>query len=339
MSGRFELPSISALLAFEAASRLGSITLAAEERETSHSAVSRHIRELEKTFGSTLFERQGRGVVLTRSGETYFVAVQSGLDTLHDASRKLRRSQVELTIGCTLETSALLLHPVFPQLKRALGEEVAARVVVCDKDLLPLLEPSGLDIVFTASNGLHPNPRAVPILREEIVPVASPAFAERFGAELARHPSTWYQLPRMNFGRQIPDWACWDTWFEAHGCAAPAAPVETFENYFNLLPATANGDGLAIAWNGFMSDHFETGRLVAVRDTWLATGLTMYAVPTRNSGNKDAARTCLKELPRLIRGLCTSSPVTARTGPLRTPPQPDARATVSGVSAAPRERP
>ena len=43
---RFELPSMSALLAFEATARLDSITLAAEERATSHSAISRHIRML-----------------------------------------------------------------------------------------------------------------------------------------------------------------------------------------------------------------------------------------------------------------------------------------------------
>ena len=44
---RFELPAMNTLLAFEATARLGSITLAAEERATSHSAISRHIRMLE----------------------------------------------------------------------------------------------------------------------------------------------------------------------------------------------------------------------------------------------------------------------------------------------------
>ena len=131
-------------------------------------------------------------------------------------------------------------------------------------------------------------------------------------------------MPRLNVGRKSPGWASWDTWFKAHGCGPPPAPVETFENYFNLLPAAANGDGLAIGWNGFMSDHFETGRLVAVRDAWLATGLTMYAVPTRNGGSKTASQTCLKELPHLIGGVCIPSPVAARADPSPMPPQPDA---------------
>ena len=303
---RFELPSMSALLAFEATARLGSITLAAEERTTSHSAISRHIRMLEKTLGAALFERRGRGVALTKSGETYFGAVQSGLDALHDAGQRMRSNRRSgLTIGCTLEMSVLVLNRVFLTLKRTLGDSIAVRIVVYDYDLLPLLLPSGIDIVFEGVVGPHPNPRAVPLLREEIVPVASSAFMERFGGVLAEHPSTWSDVPRLDVPRTAHGWATWDTWFQAHGCAAPPAPVETFENHFNLLPAVANGDGLGIGWNGFMSDYFETGRLVAAGNAWLATELTMYGVPTPNGSRKDASRACLNELPRLIRGLCT----------------------------------
>ena len=127
-SGRSELPATSTLLAFEAAARLGSITRAAEELATSHSAVSRHIRGLEKTFEVVLFERRGRGIALTTSGETHYWAVQTGLDALRDGARGLRDRRTGLTIGATLEISALLLHPVFPKLKRTLGEEVAGRI-------------------------------------------------------------------------------------------------------------------------------------------------------------------------------------------------------------------
>lgn len=42
----FDIPTTSALLAFEAVVRLDSISPAAEERHTSQSAISRHIRAL-----------------------------------------------------------------------------------------------------------------------------------------------------------------------------------------------------------------------------------------------------------------------------------------------------
>ena len=306
MSGRrYEIPSMGALTAFEATARLGSITRAAEERNISHSAISRHIRELERSFRVSLFERRGRGVALTGFGESYLRAIQPGMDMLHDAGDGLRGRQATLAIGCTLEISALILNPVFPRLKRALGEAVKARIVVYDYDLLPLLVPSGLDIVFEAADGPHPDAGAVPVLREEIVPVASPAFLARFGTALDRPPRRWDGVPRLDIGRRSPGWATWETWFGAHGGAAPAAPVETFENYFNLLPAAANGDGLAIGWNGFMGDYLESGTLVAVRKSWFSTGLTMYAVPTPGGARKSIVPDCLEELRRLIADRCT----------------------------------
>ena len=304
-TARYELPSISALLAFEAAARLGSITRAAEERSTSHSAVSRLIRRLENTFEVALFERRGRGIELTKSGEAYFLAVQAGLDALQEASQGLRRGELGLTIGCTLEICTLVLHPIFPALKRALGDGVAARIVVYDYDLLPFLMLSGLDIVFEGRKTPHADPEAVAVLREEIVPVASPGFVERHAAVLADHPRRWAGVPRLDIGRRSPGWATWDTWFHGHGCAAPEAPVETFENYYHLLRAATDGDGLAIGWNGFISDDFASGRLRAARDEWLQTELTMYGVMTSGGKRKDISRACLNELVRLVGGLCT----------------------------------
>ena len=101
-SGRYDLPSITTLLAFEAAVHRGSITRAGEELRTAHSAVSRNIRLLEETFAATLFERRGRGVALTRSGESYVLAVQSCMDALPSAGRALLNERIGLTIGCTL---------------------------------------------------------------------------------------------------------------------------------------------------------------------------------------------------------------------------------------------
>ena len=68
-----------------------------------------------------------------------------------------------------------------------------------------------------------------------------------------------------------------------------------------------SGEGLAIGWNGFMSEHF--GRLVAVRDQWLTTELTMYAVATADGRSKSVTQDALNELAQLIAGLCRSSPL------------------------------
>ena len=180
--------------------------------------------------------------------------------------------------------------------------------------------------MFEAKHGPHPDPHAVPVLDEALVPVASRAFAKRFATQLAGHPRKWRGVPRLDIGRPAPGWATWETWFTAHGCPAPPGPVQTYENYFNLLSAAVNGDGLAIGWNGFMSEHF--GRLVAVRNEWLKTELTMYAVATADGRAKSVVPDCLSELAQLIGGLCRSSPVTARPKPSPSSPSPGSSADV-----------
>ena len=309
---RIDIPPTSTLIAFETTARLGSVTLAARELATSQSAISRHIRNLEETLGMALFQRSGRGIVLTKSGGAYFLAVQSSMDSLRAAAHALHTSNANLTIGCTLEISGLILQPVFSRLKRFLGEEVEVRIVVYDYDRLPLLVGSGLDITFEGLLVEHSDRDAVKMLDEEIVPVAAPAFLERYGPVLAENPRHWSGVPRLEIGQCSPGWATWGTWFDAHGCAPPDAPVETFEHHVHLLRAAAEGDGIAIGWNGFMAHYVETGQLVAIREEWLRTKLTMYGVPTPSGKRNRVSTACLHELARLVKGLCSPMPVVLR---------------------------
>lgn len=307
---RFDIPATSTLLAFEAVARNGSINRAAKERKTSSAAISRHLRRLEDELGMALFARSGRGIVLTESGEEYLLTVRSSMARLHATGCQLRMRKTDLTIGCTLEISGLVLLPVFSRLKRFLGEEVAARIVVHDYDMHPVLVPTGLDIIFEERvREAHSDEVAVKVLDEEVVPVASPALLERFKTVLTEHPRQWSRVPRLDFSRRSPGRATWETWFSAHGCPPPDAPVEIFENYIHLLRAAADGDGIALGWNGFMSDYIEAGRLVPMHDEWLRTDLAMYGVPTLDGRRNHATKACLQELARLIGELCSPKPV------------------------------
>ena len=297
-SVRFDIPSISTLVAFEATARLGGVSRAAEELKTSQSAISRYIRNLEKSLEVTLFDRRNRSVVLTKRGEDYHVAVRSALESLHAAGRRLRARKAVLTIGCTQEISVLLLRPVFSRLKRALPEGVSLRILNCDYDIVPLLMPAGVDIIFEYSVSRFDTDSAR-ILNEEIVPVASPALRRRFERVLCGHPRHWTGVPRLELAPRDQGWAAWSDWFVAHDCDPPPAPVETFENYIHLLEAAVHGDGIAIGWKGFMRSYFETESLVALRDEWMESRVGLYAVLTpRGSGNPNA-RDCLMELASL----------------------------------------
>jgi LysR family glycine cleavage system transcriptional activator len=84
-----ELPPLNALRAFEAAGRLGSFTRAAEELNVSHSAISRHVRGLEKRLNVHFFRTGNQGVTLTEQGRTYLAEVTPALDRIALATEAL----------------------------------------------------------------------------------------------------------------------------------------------------------------------------------------------------------------------------------------------------------
>jgi DNA-binding transcriptional LysR family regulator len=63
------LPSMTALLAFEAAATHRSFTKAAEQLALTQSAVSKQVQALEQQLGRRLFERRGKAIALTLAGE------------------------------------------------------------------------------------------------------------------------------------------------------------------------------------------------------------------------------------------------------------------------------
>lgn len=80
--------SIRAVQAFEAAARLSSFALAADELAVTPSAVSHQVRLLEEQLGVLLFHRVHRSVILTEIGREYATEVMAAFARLDTASRQ-----------------------------------------------------------------------------------------------------------------------------------------------------------------------------------------------------------------------------------------------------------
>jgi LysR family glycine cleavage system transcriptional activator len=80
---------LNALRAFEAAGRLGSFTKAATELNVTHSAISRHVRGLEKRLNVHLFRTENTGVALTDQGQTYLKEISPAFDQIAQATEVL----------------------------------------------------------------------------------------------------------------------------------------------------------------------------------------------------------------------------------------------------------
>jgi len=79
--------SIKAIQAFEAAARLGSFALAADELAVTASAVSHQVRLLEEQIGVLLFQRVHRSVLLTDVGRDYAAEVIAAFAQIDAATR------------------------------------------------------------------------------------------------------------------------------------------------------------------------------------------------------------------------------------------------------------
>lgn len=73
------IPSMTALLEFEAVARLSSFTLAARELGVTQAAVSKQIKYLEETLGAPLFHRLHRTIRLTGEGRMLYSVMSESM--------------------------------------------------------------------------------------------------------------------------------------------------------------------------------------------------------------------------------------------------------------------
>ncbi|MFI0234844.1 LysR family transcriptional regulator [Streptomyces sp. NPDC017086] len=95
------------LRVFAAVCRAGSLSAAARDLSCTQSAVSQHVKRLERELGLSLLERHTRGVVPTPAGHTLNAAVTEGLGSIDHALRRLDEAaraeggSVRVTTGAT----------------------------------------------------------------------------------------------------------------------------------------------------------------------------------------------------------------------------------------------
>ncbi|MCC5975586.1 MAG: LysR family transcriptional regulator [Rubellimicrobium sp.] len=145
---------------FHAVADAGSLTHAGDALRLSQSAVSRQIRNLEESLGTTLFHRHARGLILTEQGELLFDATRAMNKRLESAAARIRDSEEEvfgqLKVTTTTGFGTLWLVPrlgklyeKFPELKIDLMlEERVLDLPMREADVaIRMKEPSQADLI------------------------------------------------------------------------------------------------------------------------------------------------------------------------------------------------
>ncbi|PRY63500.1 DNA-binding transcriptional LysR family regulator [Vreelandella songnenensis] len=256
------LPPLSALRAFEATARLGSVTAAADELSVTHGAVSRHLKSLDAYFGTALFVKSGRGIVLSRHGETLQRGLGEAFARLRDSCFELKR-EVEgapFTLACPGSLLARWLIPRLDHLHRALPE-LNVQVVVSETEQPGRQAGSSATLAFIEP----PWPEGgevIELMAEEICAVASPQLAANLEAA---KPATLFSQ-KLLYTASRPQ--AWPEWARAQGFEDAQLDEalthgQGFDHLYYLMEAAVAGLGVAIAPRLLVEDDLKSGRLVA----------------------------------------------------------------------------
>ncbi|OAB55194.1 LysR family transcriptional regulator [Phormidium willei BDU 130791] len=297
---RRRLPPLTALRAFEAAGRLGRMTLAAEELHVTHSAVSRQVRHLEAALGVTLFEGPKTALRLSEAGRRLLPGLTAAFDGLESAVRQVADTeQGPLDVSCL---GTLTLRWLIPRLHRFQAASPGIEVRLTSSDAPVDFARDGCDVAIRVGRAPWPEEVEVtPLFPETFGPVMAPRWQQDPGGPpegrapktpLPKTPSPAVclpeELPRLRTRTRPEAWSAWAA--RAGSQAASEAAPETgaaYEHFYFLLEAVTAGLGACVAPWVLVADDLRAGRLVAPFG-FIDSGLTYVALRRRRRHRKAA---------------------------------------------------
>lgn len=256
-----KLPPLNLLRTFEAAARLSSMTGASRELNVTHAAVSQQIKQLESWFGRKLFDRAGRGVVLTPAGAEFRDAVAAALLIITTSAKglRLRHDRKSLLVACIPSIASRWL---VPELQSFMEQHTAIDVRVEYAHAMQTFDPGLHDVLITWTAQNLERFHSVQLFSRINKPVASAYYVER-------HPEILLAggLERANLLHD-ESMQAWADWFQLVGRRRLVSPRGPVYQDFNLLAsAVIAGHGVALCPIEVFRREITRGDLVVLSDT------------------------------------------------------------------------
>ncbi len=261
----WDLP-LNALRAFAAVCQTGGIRPAAKELKVTHSAVSRHVRELEAWLGLPLIEKRPgeRSISLTVQGTALGRAAVAGLSELADGVAKIReaRRANAVTVSTTPSVAARWLRPRMADLAEqaswvelsVLADQAVADPAAQGAD--PAAQ--GADLCLRMGRGPWPDLECTPLMDDALYPVMGPDFWHRHGS-----PRDLAVLATLPLIHDRDPQAGWQAWRDVYGPAdLDVRPGPRFASSDLVLRAAVQGLGVALARGRLAAGDVASGALM-----------------------------------------------------------------------------
>ncbi len=264
-------PPLAWLRAFEAAGRLESFRAAAEELHVTPSAISHHVRTLERHLGRPLFARTGNSVRLTQEGGAYLERISAGFAELAAAASVLGGpAGRRLTIGAFPFLVNEILLPYLSDLQAALPGTSISVVSATHIDRLTDADPARrVDAIVRYGDGRFPGCVARKLTDVALLAVVAPRDARDLDTVLA-------QEPRIVVPGPFDGWAAWSA---ATGIAlSNEGGTLSFDSYVTAMRAAEQGLGVALGIVPFVDPWIRAGRVRVLQQEKVPVDQSSYLV-------------------------------------------------------------
>ena len=268
---------LARLRALEAVARHGSFHAAATELSVSASAVSHHIRHLERALDTALLHRDRRGVSATPQAVDLVDSARRAFDTLNTALARYRGRDAGNSVILTVAPyfSAHWLTPRLVDLWRR-HPQIDLRLHHAYAPVDFDTDPADLGIVW--GSGSWPDVTATKVLDGSLIAVCNRRVFEQLGsapdpARLLHHPLL-YEFTEDH----------WLQWL-AHLGMAPSAHtrITRIDDSHALRGAALDGHGVALFARSLLDEEITQGTLIPLAAHTVGSDHYYLTVPTRRA--------------------------------------------------------
>lgn len=258
----------AALRALRAIVDAGSFTAAAERLDTTHSAMSRQLRQLEEHLQVRLLDRNSRRLSLTEAGRDYYREAVALLDRLEAADDRARAGQAQPSGRVRVSVPQVVASQELPHwLPGFLARYPQVALELSADDQLVDVVGGGFDLALRIAPSL-PDSQLVAreLARCPRILVAAPAYLARHG--LPRQVADLHSHTLLAFNPV----AAMTPW-QLHGPRAAIVSMEAGQRLRvdatpALYAAVLAGMGISLFTALTVQEDLRAGRLIRVLPSW-----------------------------------------------------------------------
>lgn len=261
---------LNALRTFEAVASRLSFARGAEALNVTPAAVSSQIRALEERLGQALFNRHGRQISLTETGQKLLPGVQRGLAELRQAVQVVSQDRKEGVLNLSMMPS-FLQKWLMPQLSGFYknAPDIDLRINV-DNSMVNF-DQSDMHAAVRFGPGDWPGLKSVKLMDDWILPVCSRRLLKTLGrmdsVEVLQNRELLFVESEM-----------WNPWFREFGESSRDSRWTLLNDSLSILMAAEQGEGIALSRWSLVARDIKARRLVRPVKTVVKTDWSHYFV-------------------------------------------------------------